>query len=82
MLVGGFVVDMPGGIEVFGRDPKRFKEGDFSGVVAAGFFAGEDFADLGCDVGLIRFGGQLGCVDHAASSALVQWAASHSAGLQ
>jgi hypothetical protein len=33
-------------------------------------------------VGLVRFGGQLGCVDYAARRSALRWISSHSAGLQ
>lgn len=50
LLVPEGLLDMPRGVEVFGGDPKRFKEGNLIGVDAAGFCAGQDFAQFSFDM--------------------------------
>ena len=44
------VVNMPGGVQVFGGDPQRFKQRDVGGARAAGFGADEDLSQFSLDV--------------------------------
>lgn len=46
-----FLIDVIGGVEVFGGDAEGFEEGDVGGVLAAGPCCGEDLAYFGLDGG-------------------------------
>lgn len=44
------IVNMPGGVQVFGGDPQRFEQRNVGGARAAGFGANEDLSQFSFDV--------------------------------